>query len=312
MAINPLNITSKKGSITSIFKEFNHSKNLGLANENHLKLFYLDINSNQFTYIGLQKVLKKNIGAYVFSRATIQQYKTDDATEMVALDAVQLLRKVSNPKDKGAGGELGEILLYLFLEQILGAPKLLSKVELKTSNNQYVNGSDAVHLLANEFEDELFYQLVLGESKINGNIKEAVDNAFKSITTANHDGEKDIELVESNIFKESFDTKTVDFIKGLIVPNKRKMDISVDRAYGIFIGYTPSVNRTLSNVEFKEHVREVLKNDIESIIPYIKKKIKEFGLENNSVYIYLVPFNDAMKDRVNIIKRLKGEENEFG
>lgn len=308
MTINPLDITSKAGSITSIFKEFKHDYDLGLTNENHLKLFVLDIDSNQFTYNGLQKVLKKNIGAYVFSRARIQQYKADDAIEMVALEAVQFLRKVSNPKDKGAGGELGEILLYLFLEQILGAPKLLSKIELKTSNNQYVNGSDGVHLLSNEFEDELFYQLVLGESKIKGDMKDAVDNAFQSITTANHDGEKDIELVESNVFKESFDAKTVDFIKGLIVPDKRQLDISVDRAYGIFIGYTPSVNRKLSNIEFRKHINEVLENDIKSITPYIKNKINKFGLENNSVYIYFLPLNNAMQDRVDIIKRLKGEE----
>lgn len=308
MTSNPLDITSKAGSITSIFREFKHDNDLGLTNKSHLKLFVLDIDSNQFTYNGLQKVLKKNIGAYVFSRAKMQQYKDDDATEMVALEAVQFLRKVSNPKDKGAGGELGEILLYLFLEQILGAPKLLSKIELKTSNNQYVNGSDGVHLLSNEFEGELFYQLVLGESKIKGDMKDAVDNAFQSITTTNHDGEKDIELVESNIFKESFNAKTIDFIKGLIVPDKRQLDISVDRAYGIFIGYTPSVNRDLSNVEFKKHVNEVLENDIKSITPYIKNKIKEFGLENNSVYIYFLPFNNAMQDRVDIIKRLKGEE----
>lgn len=308
MAINPLDITSKAGSITSIFKEIKHDNDLGLINENHLKLFVLDIDSNQFTYNGLQKVLKKNIGAYVFSRARIQQYKADDAIEMVSLEAVQFLRKVSNPKDKGAGGELGEILLYLFLEQILGAPKLLSKIELKTSNDQYVNGSDGVHLLSNKFEDELFYQLVLGESKIKGDMKGAIDNAFQSITATNHDGEKDIELVESNVFKESFDAKTVDFIKGLIVPDKRQLDISVDRAYGIFIGYTPLVNRKLSNIEFRKHVNEVLKNDIKSITPYIKNKIKKFGLENNSIYIYLVPFNNAMKDRVDIIKRLKGEE----
>jgi len=308
MTVNPLNITSKAGSIESVFKEINHNNDLDLINQNHLKLFLLDIDSNNFTYNGLQKVLRKNVGAYVFSRAKIQQFKADDAIEMIALEAVQYLRKVSNPKDKGAGGELGEILLYLFLEQILGAPKLLSKIELKTSNNQYVNGSDGVHLLTNKFEDEIFYQLVLGESKIKGSLQDAVDNAFKSITTSNHDGEKDIELVESNVFKESFDSETVNFIKKLIVPDRRQLDISVDRAYGIFIGYTPILNRNLSNIEFRKHVGKVLKNDIDLITPHIKKKIKDFGLQNNSIYVYFLPFNNAMQDRVDIMKRLKGED----
>jgi hypothetical protein len=35
------------------------------------------------------------------------------------------------------GGELGELLLYCFLESHLKAPKILSKLELKTSTNHY-------------------------------------------------------------------------------------------------------------------------------------------------------------------------------
>lgn len=39
-------------------------------------------------------------------------------------------------------GELGELLLFCFLETHLGAPQILTKLELKTSISHYVNGAD--------------------------------------------------------------------------------------------------------------------------------------------------------------------------
>ena len=58
--------------------------------------------------------------------------------------------------------ELGELLLFCFLEGHLDAPKILTKLELKASNQLYVNGSDRVHL--KKLSDKK-YQLIFGESK---------------------------------------------------------------------------------------------------------------------------------------------------
>ena len=43
------------------------------------------------------------------------------------------------PDQKGTGSELGEILLYAFLEDVLGAPKLMTKVELTTLNDVHIS-----------------------------------------------------------------------------------------------------------------------------------------------------------------------------
>lgn len=170
--MNALTTTSITNGFDSVFTEVKHDIGLNLKNNNCLRLFCLDIANNAFTYSGLFGYLQRNIGRYVFSRATIEQFKADGDTDAIGLKAVELLRTAQSSKDRGAGGELGEILLYLFLEQNLKAPKLLSKVELKTSGNQYVFGSDAVHLLS--LSNNAF-QLVLGESKIIGDLKNAVD-----------------------------------------------------------------------------------------------------------------------------------------
>ena len=61
-----------------------------------------------------------------------------------------------------------KLLLFCFLESQLKAPKILSKLELKTTSGLYVNGADGVHFL--KLEDGN-YQLIFGESKMYVDIK---------------------------------------------------------------------------------------------------------------------------------------------
>ena len=90
----------------------------------------------------------------------------------LVLEALDHLREVNSDKDLGAGGELGEILLYLFLEQDLQAPKLFSKVELKSSTNDYVKGADGIHFkFRNDSVGNKILQLVVGEAKIKNDLK---------------------------------------------------------------------------------------------------------------------------------------------
>jgi len=297
--------SSNANSFNNIFSEVTPSKTLQLKNKNCLRLFHLDILNNEFSYIGLHDLLQRNIGRYVFSRATIDKFRTTDSADAIGLKAIEQLRSASNPKDKGAGGELGEILLYLFLEIKLGAPKLLSKVELKTASNQYVYGSDGVHLLSLGDKD---FQLVLGESKIKGKLEGAVDAAFDSIKTASEQSDNELRLVENNIFLESFDESTTEFIKSLIIPSKRDASVSIDKAFGIFLGYTLGVDATrYSNQEFRDAVNNKLKSDLDGIATYIEGKINNSGLVGYSFYFFVLPFNDAAKDRASIIRKLKGE-----
>ena len=62
---------------------------------------------------------------------------------------------------------MGELLLYLFLENCLHAPKLLSKMEIKTTRNQYIYGADGLHLyMTKDKYGNMLYQFVIGEAKI--------------------------------------------------------------------------------------------------------------------------------------------------
>jgi len=300
------NTSSDKG-FNSVFSEVQGHGSLKIPNSNCLRLFHLEIKNSKFSYLGLHPFLQKNIGRYVFSRATIENYYLEGEAEAIGLRAIELLRTASDPNDNGAGGELGEILLYLFLEQKLNAPKLLSKIELKTSGNQYVFGSDAVHLLKIDGKTIPSFQLVLGESKIKGDLKSAVDAAFKSIGAAEKNQENEIRLIEKNILAESFDAETTEFIKSLIVPSKRDLSVNVDNAFGIFLGYSLKMDDPQNgNDDFRVQATKQMEQDLLDIAPYIEKKITKSGLSGYSFYIYLLPFNDASDDRAAIIQKLKG------
>ncbi|MDU7337819.1 MAG: DUF1837 domain-containing protein [Clostridium sp.] len=303
-----LNITSKGAGFDSVFYEV-HSEDLKLANPNCFRIFSLDVQNNAFSHIGLHQFLQKNIGRYVFSRAEIEKFKLNDEEEAIGLKAQELLRTAKNSKDSGAGGELGEILLYLFLEQKLNAPKLLSKIELKTSENQYVYGSDGIHLLnCNDEDGNPFCQLILGESKIIGSLKTAINDAFDSLEKANSSPDNELRLIETNIFKEAFDDATANYIKAQIVPSKRDLSYPIDKAFGVFLGYTLGLDANqFSNSKYRQAVQDQMKKDIQDNVAHIASKILGKALGAFSFYFYVLPFDDALTDRAAIIKKLKGE-----
>lgn len=57
---------------------------------------------------------------------------------------------------------LGEILLFIFMEQELDAPKIMSKIELDEYNRGIVSNSDGIHLLSPDRSGQPFHQLVFG------------------------------------------------------------------------------------------------------------------------------------------------------
>ena len=104
-----------------------------VVNQNRLRLFMLNTENKLFNYDELYQYILSNITRYVFDRRKSTEIENDPVKRNYAtLDAISHFRDITSDDDKGAGGELGEILLYLFLEQDMGAPKLFSKVELKT------------------------------------------------------------------------------------------------------------------------------------------------------------------------------------
>ena len=89
-----------------------------VVNESYLRMFMLNTENKIFTYDELYDYVLSNITTYVFSRKRLAEIANEPIKQgTIILDTLSHLRTVNNEQDKGAGGELGEILLYLFLEQ---------------------------------------------------------------------------------------------------------------------------------------------------------------------------------------------------
>ena len=147
--LNILSIFAKQLSVALKLYEYNlveikHKilENEPVENGNKLNLFSLKISSNAFSYANLVEELGDILTKYALSRSTYDDLREKEKYNTLVTKAKERLRKAESNE-----GELGEILLYSMLEAHLKAPKLLTKLELKTDPNHYVNGADGVHLL---------------------------------------------------------------------------------------------------------------------------------------------------------------------
>lgn len=297
--------TLKGKKFDEVFTEVPHSESLGLKNPEQLRLFRLDVRDNKFAPEGLQAFLLSNVGRYVFSRAKLEQFKLDDDSESIGLQAIRIMQENGSPDEKDTGNELGEIMLYAFLEQILEAPKLMSKVELVTDAKQYSSNADGVHLLSfgNTYGFP-YYQLVFGTSSIIGDLKDAVDNAFDIIEKLESRNANEIQMVENTVFEKSFNKETTDMIKDILIPKKNK-NSACDTAYGIFLGYTLGLDDTAYNtIQFRTELAKKMELDIQAHAHYISNQIKQKHLENHSFYFYILPLNDAESEKKNIMQQI--------
>lgn len=283
-----------------------HSFPLDPYHKNNLNLYMLRINANEFDYNLLVKNLMEPIISYSVSRQVQVKYEKQPHT----LTKKAVSRFVEYSKNTG---ELGELLLYAFLECHLHAPKILTKLELKTSTNQYVNGADGVHFLKLSNGN---YQLIFGESKTIANLTDAIREAFISIYNfkngINKSGEKksginyEKSLISDNLMKESFSNEEIEFITSLIYP-KRENDFQVDDAFGIFIGYQVDIapdDKGLPNNIFLEKIKNSILNEVSDKINLINKYIQEKKLMGYSFYIYVLPFTDLDHSRKQILEGL--------
>ena len=304
-----LNKTCNDEEFSKVFKELKHDEKLELPNNNSLKMYYTTIMNNTFEYSNLQELLLSNITNYVFSRKENKEAFDTKKIPNLTRKAMMEFRKISNKKDCGNGGELGELLLYIFLESNLKAYKLLSKMELKTNSEDYIKGADGIYLYEYEDDDnEKHFEYIIGEAKIEATSAKSIADAFKSILVHLQKKDFERELVDREIFKETFNEEQAEKIKRILVPSPDDDDIDMQKAFGIFIGYGLNKNLKLDEVNNKKGKKIIearIEKDIKNICKNIKDKIKENkNLKNYSFYVYVMPFKDAKKDRVEILKNI--------
>lgn len=262
-----------------------------------MHLHVLRVDGGDFAIKPLFKELVNNSISYVLSRQNLGKLTSDFSRMGEFFRKAQTQFKAPDPN----AGEGGELLLYSFLEGHLGAPKILSKMELKTSSEHYVHGTDGVHLLEVSPGN---YQLIFGESKMYGDVAASVGSsarrgvkaAFESMGKTQEDGfDFDTWLVESELLKESLADEKVELLASILLPPASgSPTVTKSNAFGVFIGFEldvtsyPFADHTTSEIEAELRARA--STAIAAEIETIKAEIQNRGLGGYHFHIYAVPF----------------------
>ncbi len=274
-----------------------------LDNSNSLNVFTLKMQNNRFAYNDLVDLLGNNLYYFALSRTEIQKLIDNKQFDTLIKRTKNKFRNYTSNE-----GELGEVMLYCLLEAHLNAPKILTKLELKTANNDYVKGADGVHLLKVDKEN---YQLILGEAKLDSKLKQGVYDAFDSISKLLKDGNKkldfEFDLVNSQLVKEVYNEQQYEKIKKILLPSTKTEETYLDYSFGIFLGFEAKITdeeMKLSNSEFRKQIKERIKKEVLDIISSFNFQIKKEEFTGYQFYIYIIPFSDLAKKRKEIIKDL--------
>lgn len=300
-----LSKTLKDKGMDSVFAEVPCTEGLDLQKSSQLRLFHLLVRDGKFYHADLERWLYRNLSRYVFSRAMLEQFRQDDDLDAAIERAIQTMRENGDVDDKTIGNELGEMLIYAFLEGKLSAPKLLSRVEMTTDLLKYKSVCESIHFLSGANSDGMpFNQMVFGTSNIVGEIKDAVDNAFEAIKRIEERSEREIQMVEKTVLDRSFEQNELEFISSTIIPSPNEQR-KYNTAYGIFLGYSIGISAEAHpDIDYEELVTKKMIADIQHHAQYIADKIKSCGLGMHSFYIYIVPFIDAESNKSEIMNHV--------
>ena len=147
--------------------------------------------------------------------------------------------------------------------------------------------------------------MVFGKSRIVGDPRDAIDDAFITLEAIKNDTSREIRLVESTAFDKEFAPEVAEQLKNIIIPSKGQT-IAHDTAFGVFLGYSLGIEKNRPSAEFRELVAKKMRKDIQAHVSYIIEKIKTAGMEFYSFYFYFLPFNEADEDKQEIMKSLLG------
>lgn len=278
-------------------------ENVALERDNKLNVFVLKVANNKFDYDGLTDELQNTLITYALSRNTVDSLVQQKKYGSLASYAREKIRNANENK-----GELGELLLYCLLESHLRAPKLLTKLELKTAANDYVKGADGVHLLQ---LDSKSFQIILGESKLYGDLRQGIREAFKSISTMVTEGLNKIifekHLIDSNLLKENVSEDELQLLKKILIPSQNDEDLEVDHSFGVFLGFDLPITdkeRQVCNSQFRTNIIAKVKAAVTEQIETINRHLKMSDFVGYQFYFYIMPFDELDKIRTKIIKNL--------
>ena len=296
---SPLQRTIDDGTFGRTFKKISSVIVSGLTHPSTANIYCADPNNGKLRFKRIKEFLADNIGTYVFSRSKVDSFNG----RPVGAIGTQALIEFKKAYGTSADTVLGELMLYVFLEQELNAPKIMSKIEF-SQHTGLASKSDGIHLLATTEHGRPFNQLVFGASNIEGDLNAAVDRAFERIVSIEQNADSEFKTVENTAYGLMFDNSTVEYLRDVMVPRKQ-FQYKPDMAFGLFLGYSLKIDPPVTDPAlYRSAAEEQLKQDVESVKSYIADTMKRHNLEGYTFYCYVLPFNDAPNEKTSLIDEM--------
>jgi len=242
---------------------------------------YLPCKEGVCDHSDLLRVIKQSIMTnFVLSFSEIEKKLSIDSGKVPEELFKKAVRKISKHTAKG---ELGELLLFTLLEVYFEAPKILSKISLKTARRVPVFGADAVH--AQYVDGDL--RLYLGESKMHKSFSNAATKAAESISSSVDKYEDEFDLIESHIDFPEMEKEVHDELMGLLNPfTEGNENISDVLHAPCFIGFVePDVFSNDNNI-YLEKYTEIAKQYVMDFYSKLAKKDNDI----DKTTLILLPF----------------------
>lgn len=259
-----------------------------------------DFPSFEFNQDEMYSLLLSNIMTYVNSKMYNAKLKTNDGNIYEALQKILLKEQINQGTNSS---QLNEMLLYIFLEAALNAPKIMSKIQLE--NTKKIFHSDGIHIhKLPTINSEPQYDIVFGSSSAMYDLNKAIDIVFDKINKISSSSRNEIQLLNEECLDQYIDNETS--IKEIIIPqdpNSKKRPLRGKNAFGVFLGYTFKMDT--SKKDLKKEFLNQYENDFKKAKKLIEEKIKELNLNTYSFYVYLLPLNDIAETNKELFNYIK-------
>ena len=291
---NVLSFTLDENSFNSVFSEIDLP--CGLMDKWDVRFFCLSMNNGRFDYTGLCSYFDMIIGGYVFDRITISGLGKNDSA--LGVKAMRVFKKAEKARiaDCKSGeilsSQMGDIILYAFLENVLKAPKIMSLVEFQQKKDMSVR-SHGTHLLRLPNGK---YQLVVAVSAICKALLEGMKRAIDEIQYIKQHFNEYRRIASPSSLRGMVDSQTMECIEYSFSLTDIRKSRNLSNSFGVFIGF--DAPEDLNDGNYKETLKKVVMD----LIPSIKMQLDENDFKRFPIYIYLMPFNDAILDEQRIME----------
>jgi hypothetical protein len=201
-------------------------------------------------------------------------------------NAIALIRRAADvvytSEKYSKRGEFGELLLHVVMRQVFDTVPAISKIFYKSAQNETVKGFDAVHVVVNGDEIELW----LGEAKFYDDINNAITDVSRELIEHT---ERDYLRGEFALITNKLDSKWPhsERLKKLISPNTSLDDVFSRVCIPVLLTYNSDT--IAQHTSMSDKYREAVKKELLDFYDKFAKKDLPASLR---IHLFLIPLGD--------------------